>query len=1562
MNKKWLTKFLAPVLALSLVLALSPIGVSAVDPPAPEVVPTGDGVTPAHLTMLDGFQTFTFPFETTNDSLTELELDIYLGDNTGAGRDYGDAVSINLPADEEGEEGIKGLIGQIDSAFNTYDRATLVSSVFDGENEVRLYEAAGFRVGQERAAYVENNIKYTEGADSSEGTWTLRLNTYRLREDTLELLVAVHDDQGEQWGHNNFSLYPERTQAFCYPLTAADMSGGISITATKTDGETVAADTSEIANMFMDWTIGDTVEYITAVFSGPVEVLNDTGSFAVTMSSTDTTTLDGTSQTIPADTPYGTAVLGNPDDPDDPDDDYYSNTIVITPSGGNGTAGLLGTVTFTVAADTLATVDGGTQNPSITFTLNVLKPETVYVDPDYAGTAIGDPIDGHTFGLDAFATIEDGMDGVREGGTVNVAKAEVHYESTVISKSLTLNGVPDAEDNLPVIDGGGTDVVVTINQDDVTFSGFSIQNSGVDYQVGGDGKMIHQYAGIGLQGVSGCTIQYNMINNCSSGIALLASTDNTIKDNNIGDIGAYGIVLTCLTDPDTDPSTGNTVSGNLIEVCGLDGIYADEKCDSNTFENNEITGTGTNDEEDILKGDSDDLDGNGIYLWKSGGNTITDNTISGNIDSGIEMQASCENIITGNEITDNTCNGILVRRYEEDDSTLNKINNNKIYGNGTWELKAEDTDEIVEHVNAECNWWGTADETEIKDGISCHIEDGVRAVDYIPYYIDEAMTTLSSGDAIYVDRLYTEESCGGHTWGVNAFTTIAEGIDAAGIGKTVYVVSDTYTENIEIDKPLTLIGLSNDEEVKPTIDGDGNNGTGIVVLITADNVTVDGFTVQNAGTDLLYDGNPMNPGIALQNASNCTISNNNITVGQAEPTVIGIALTTTDGNDETGNKIENNTITGMVGHGVAIIGDYTDADRSEPLSTVTATTIAGNTIQVYGGTGIACDRDCTSNIIKDNTIIGSGTENSSIGIEFWKCGANLATLETVTGNTVTGNTIMDNDIGINHTSSSGNTFTGNNITGNNVGFNLRGSGYGDIVRAVYPPSPNYLNKNNIYDNTSYAIATEDTMSKDTYGDTLDATYNYWGEGVTSAADISGYIDEYNGDGVVDYDPWCGNMIYGITFYSDASDVDNPDDMWVESGEAIGELPMLTRAGYIFGGWYTGQNGTGTRYLTTSAMSESALALYAYWYAPAAPGGPAPGSVAATTDGDDTITGTLTTTDDGLTVTMTRDSFDEVAGNTDTGVVVETDLGKVTFDAEAMDFISGSSDTGDVTLTIENVDVSALSEDVQAAIGTRPVYDFTLMAGDAQVTDFGGGTASVSIPYTLQAGEDPNAVVVYYIDDSGNLVTVLGAYNAETGAVDFTVTHFSAYGVGYHKVTFSDVAETIWYYDPVTFIAARGITEGVGGNAFDPDGALTRGQFIVMLMRAYGIDPDETPSNNFADAGDTYYTGYLSAAKRLGIAEGVGDNLFVPDDAITRQDMFTLLYRALGVLDMLPETDAPVAELTDFPDAANVADYALEALSVFVENGIVSGSDGKLLPGGGTTRAQMAQTFYNLLSA
>ncbi len=311
-----------------------------------------------------------------------------------------------------------------------------------------------------------------------------------------------------------------------------------------------------------------------------------------------------------------------------------------------------------------------------------------------------------------------------------------------------------------------------------------------------------------------------------------------------------------------------------------------------------------------------------------------------------------------------------------------------------------------------------------------------------------------------------------------------------------------------------------------------------------------------------------------------------------------------------------------------------------------------------------------------------------------------------------------------------------------------------------------------------------------------------------------------------------------------------------------------------------------------------------------------------------------------------------------GLTVSSGVASVTFDAAALATISSAA-SGSVTVSASRVDASTLPASAQALVGSRPVFEFSLTSGGKTISQFGGG-ATLAVPYTLGAGENPNAVIVSYINADDHLETVTsGRYDPASGTVSFTTTHFSQYAVGYNKVAFIDVADSAWYADAVTYLAARGITGGTTATTFGPGAVLNRGQFITLVLKAYGVTAEESGADNFSDAGDAYYTGYLAAAKKLGITNGVGGNRFAPGKAISRQQMFTLLYNALKALDQLPAGSSGKT-LSDFTDSDNLAPYAREAVACFVEAGVVSGKSGALLPESATTRAQFAQVLYALL--
>ncbi len=314
------------------------------------------------------------------------------------------------------------------------------------------------------------------------------------------------------------------------------------------------------------------------------------------------------------------------------------------------------------------------------------------------------------------------------------------------------------------------------------------------------------------------------------------------------------------------------------------------------------------------------------------------------------------------------------------------------------------------------------------------------------------------------------------------------------------------------------------------------------------------------------------------------------------------------------------------------------------------------------------------------------------------------------------------------------------------------------------------------------------------------------------------------------------------------------------------------------------------------------------------------------------------------------------------LTLNTEIGSITIPSAMLSSMKAlSGKTANIKIAVG--DKFKLPLSARTAIGNHPLIQLTLTIDGQEISwNNPGGRVTVSIPYTPSRNEveSPESIVLWHINTNGNLTSIPnGRYDQSSGKVTFTTSHFSYYALGYNKVDFKDVVEGAWYEDAVNFIAARKITDGTGSGNYSPGKKLTRSEFIVLLMRAYGIAPDTNPTDNFADAGNAYYTGYLAAAKRLGISQGIGGNLYGPDKILTRQEMFTLLYNTLKVIKQLPKGNSG-NRLDSYSDVGQISSWAKEATLGLFEGGIISGNAGKLRPMTTTTRAEMAQVLYKLL--
>ena len=108
--------------------------------------------------------------------------------------------------------------------------------------------------------------------------------------------------------------------------------------------------------------------------------------------------------------------------------------------------------------------------------------------------------------------------------------------------------------------------------------------------------------------------------------------------------------------------------------------------------------------------------------------------------------------------------------------------------------------------------------------------------------------------------------------------------------------------------------------------------------------------------------------------------------------------------------------------------------------------------------------------------------------------------------------------------------------------------------------------------------------------------------------------------------------------------------------------------------------------------------------------------------------------------------------------------------------------------------------------------------------------------------------------------------------------------------FIDVAEGDWFYDAVVYAYQNELMDGVGGNRFEPDGALTRGQIVTILYRMAN-SPSVSGKFPFTDVKEgRYYTEAVAWAYENGVVLGMTDTLFAPEAPVTREQLVTFLYR------------------------------------------------------------------------
>lgn len=161
----------------------------------------------------------------------------------------------------------------------------------------------------------------------------------------------------------------------------------------------------------------------------------------------------------------------------------------------------------------------------------------------------------------------------------------------------------------------------------------------------------------------------------------------------------------------------------------------------------------------------------------------------------------------------------------------------------------------------------------------------------------------------------------------------------------------------------------------------------------------------------------------------------------------------------------------------------------------------------------------------------------------------------------------------------------------------------------------------------------------------------------------------------------------------------------------------------------------------------------------------------------------------------------------------------------------------------------------------------------------------------------------------------------------------------------------WAQKSIEQLVAMGAINGYGDGTFAPDKGITRAEFVTVLVKAFKLESES--GKTFADTANHWAKQDIAIATAWGIINGYGDDVFGPDDSITREQMAIMVVKAAK----LP----PATGSAEFADSSSISAWAADAIAAACQNQLISGyEDNTYRPQRGTSRAEAVTVILNSL--
>lgn len=308
---------------------------------------------------------------------------------------------------------------------------------------------------------------------------------------------------------------------------------------------------------------------------------------------------------------------------------------------------------------------------------------------------------------------------------------------------------------------------------------------------------------------------------------------------------------------------------------------------------------------------------------------------------------------------------------------------------------------------------------------------------------------------------------------------------------------------------------------------------------------------------------------------------------------------------------------------------------------------------------------------------------------------------------------------------------------------------------------------------------------------------------------------------------------------------------------------------------------------------------------------------------------------------------------DVSFTIEEKNVKVAFNGQAFDNFKDKK----VEAKIEKIDKRFVKIDpaLKEKMGDLPMVEISIYVNDKK--EHFESDQPIVVELAVDTDLDSHKVIPVYIDSDGNFEIVEGVLS--DGIMKFFTYHLSDYALIYVDKIFEDVPNH-WAKEAIEGLTARDILKGVSHNTFNPQGDISRAEFIAIMVRYFGF----SSVDNIIDTGDDtnkWYTESLSIAETYDILPKIYASDMNPTKKITREEMMYILYKSLESAGKLDRYQSNGQRVSAFEDSDAVSDYALKGMEYLVSREIMNGYENKVMPNSYSTRGEVAQLLWNLLN-